>query len=144
MQLLVITNETAEGDVLHEAIRRLASAPEDEVTVVAPALNSRVRHWLSDEDGARAAAAERLERCVERLRVAGVSVTGHTGDCDPLQAIADALALAPADELLIATHPENTSHWLERDLISRACARFDLPVAHVVVDVRQPSQLLAA
>ena len=144
MQLLVITNETAGGDRLHDAIRGLASVPGDRVEVVAPALNSRTRHWLSDEDGARAAAEDRLERCVDRLQAAGISATGHVGDADPLQAIADALALAPADELLVATHPEGASHWLERDLVSRACVRFDLPVAHVPVDVRQPRALAVA
>ena len=144
MHLLVVTNETAEGDALHEAIRHLASGPQDEVMVVSPALNSRLRHWLSDEDAARAEAAARLERCTERLRAAGIVVFGHVGDADPLQAIADALAIAPADELLIATHPRERSNWLERDLVSRACARFDLPVAHVVVDVRHPSAVVAA
>jgi hypothetical protein len=133
MQLLVITNETAEGDVLHDAIVRLASGPRDHVAVVAPALNSRLRYWLSDEDDARGAAADRLQRCVTRLRADGVSATGEIGDADPLQAIADALAREPADEVLIATHPEGASHWLERDLVSRTL-RFGLPVAHVVVD----------
>jgi hypothetical protein len=143
MQLLVITNETAEGDVLHEAIVGLAPRPSDGVQVVAPALNSRLRYWLSDDDGARCAAEDRLQRCVARLRAAGVSATGRIGDADPLQAIADALALGPVDEVLIATHPEGASHWLERDLVSRAL-RFGLPVAHVVVDVRQARALVAA
>ena len=137
MRLLVITNETAEGDALHDAIRELGSGPGDEVMVVAPALNSRIRHWMSDEDDARAAAAERLERSLERLRDAGVNVSGHVGDADPLQAIADALAIVPADELLIATHPQERSHWLERDLVTRACVSFDLPVAHLIVHVRE-------
>jgi hypothetical protein len=132
MQLLVITNETAEGQVLHDAIVRLAPGPRDRVVVVAPALNSRLRYWLSDEDDARATAEDRLQRCVARLRAAGVSATGRVGDADPLQAMADAMALGPVDEVLIATHPEGASHWLERDLVSRAL-RFVLPVAHVVV-----------
>jgi hypothetical protein len=143
MQLLVITNETAEGDVLHDAVVRLAPRPQDRVQVVAPALNSRLRYWLSDEDDARAEAEDRLQRCVARLRAAGVSASGRIGDADPLQAIADALALRPVDEVLIATHPEGASHWLERDLVSRAL-RFGLPVAHVVVDVRQARSLVAA
>ena len=61
-----------------------------------------------------------------------MSATGRVGDADPLQAMADAMALGPVDEVLIATHPEGASHWLERDLVSRAL-RFGLPVAHVVV-----------
>src|SRR3954465_14075859 len=104
------------------------------VTIVAPALNSRLRHWLSDEDPARRAAAERLERCTAALADAGVRVDGRVGDADPLQAIADALSEFPADELLIVTHPEERSNWLARDLVPRACARFSLPVLHLVVE----------
>ena len=144
MRLLVITNETAEGAVLHDAIRSLARAPGAEVLVVAPALNSRLRHWMSDTDRARAVAADRVERCVARLRADGVDVAGEIGDADPLQAIADALATFSADELLIATHPPERSHWLERDLVARACAKFGLPVAHVVVDLERRLELLVA
>jgi hypothetical protein len=41
---------------------------DGEVLVVAPAVNSRLRHWLSDEDGARRRAARRADACVEQLR----------------------------------------------------------------------------
>jgi hypothetical protein len=143
MRLLVITNETAEGKVLHDAIVRLAPGPLDRVVVVAPALNSRLRYWLSDADDARAAAEDRLQSCVARLRAAGVAATGWIGDADPVQAIADAIALGSVDEVLISTHPEGASHWLARDLVSRAL-RFGLPVAHVVVDVRQVGALAAS
>jgi len=60
-------------------------------------------------------------------------------------AIADALAVFPADELLIATHPEERSNWLAHDLVSRACAQFSLPVVHLVVDgVRTARPVLVA
>src|SRR3954447_12431380 len=101
MHLLVITNETAEGDVLHDTVKDIALQADADVAVVAPALNSRIRHWLSDEDAARAAAAERLRTCIARLEVAGVRVTGWVGDADPLKAIEDALATFPADELVL-------------------------------------------
>jgi hypothetical protein len=145
VNLLVIANETTEGIDLSDAISRLAAAGDTEVLVVAPALNQRLRHWMSDTDAAVAAAEGRLERCVARLRAAGVSVTGRVGDSDPLQAIADALTTFAADQLLVSTHPEGRSHWLERDLIARACARFSLPVAHLVVDLdRQMARLEVA
>jgi hypothetical protein len=139
MNLLVITNETAEGDVLFEVVAGIAARTRVEVLVVAPALNSRLRHWLSDVDGARAAAAVRLARCVERLRARGIAAEGEIGDADPIQAIEDALATLPADELVIATHPEERSNWLAHDLVGRACERFALPVAHVVVDLPAPN-----
>jgi hypothetical protein len=67
---------------------------------------------------------------------------GEIGDGDPLQAIDDALRTFAPDELIISTHPEGRSHWLERGVVSGARERFALPVTHVVVDLeaeRQPS-----
>jgi hypothetical protein len=59
-----------------------------------------------------------------------------------MQAIADALPLFAADEILIATHEEGRSSWLERDLVGRACQAFGLPVLHVVVqDACEPAAL---
>ncbi len=141
--ILVIANETVEGTVLHESIRYRARYVDADVLVVAPALNSRVRHWLSDEDGARAAAGERLEHCLDRLEQTGIRAKGRIGDADPLQAIADALHLFPADELVIATHPEPRSHWLARDVVGRARAKFDLPILHVVVDATRRREYVA-
>jgi len=104
-----------------------------EVLVVAPALNSRLRHWTSDEDEARAEAEARLHRCLGLLQSDGVEADGVVGDADPLQAIADALHGFPADELVIATHPPSSSHWLSRDVVERARFRFGLPVLHVEI-----------
>ena len=143
-RVLVITNETADGAVLHETILASASDPGSEVLVVAPALNSRLRHWLSDSDGARHAAEMRLARCVGRLRADAVQADGHVGDADPLQAIEDALVAFLADELIVATHPPERSNWLERDLVIQACARFGLPVVHIVVDSARQAERLAA
>ena len=131
-RVLVISNETVEAEILRETIAARASATQ--VLVVAPALNTRLRHWLSDEDPARRAAERRLSGALAGLRAAGVDVDGWVGDADPLLAIEDALAIFPADELLIATHPEARSNWLAHDLVGRACARFSLPVLHLVVD----------
>jgi hypothetical protein len=124
-RILVIANETVEGRVLHDVIWARANTADADVLVVAPALNSRLRHWLSDEDGARRAAEQ-------RLAAAGVRAEGVVGDADPLQALTDALAWFGADEVVISTHPETRSHWLARGLVERARARFDLPILHVV------------
>ena len=132
-RLLVISNETVESDVLHEAIVGLAGERDADVTVVAPALNSRFRHWCSDEDGARHAAQARLERCLDRLGQHGITAAGWVGDADPMLAIEDALRGGDVDELLVATHPEGRSNWLAHDLVERAVVRFGLPTAHLVV-----------
>jgi len=143
-RLLVVANETVEGTVLVETIRDIALSRDAEVLVVAPALNSRLRHWMSDSDDAESAAHQRLDNTLWRLNAAGVRADGRVGDADPLRAIEDALSLFEADEIVIGTHPEERSNWLAHDLVARACARFDLPVAHVVVDVATHQEYLAA
>jgi hypothetical protein len=142
-RILVISNETVTGTVLHQAIRFRARNVGGEVLVVAPALNSRLRHWMSDVDGARRGAEERLARSLDRLAAAGIHARGQIGDGDPMQAIADALEVFAADEIIIATHPEARSHWLAHDLVARARARFGRPVLHIVVDLDQHQEYVA-
>jgi hypothetical protein len=136
-RILVVANETVEGALLHQTVRARGKGTA-EVHVVSPALNSRLRHWISDVDKARHAAEDRLARCLGRLRGAGLDARGSVGDSDPLLAIADVLHFFPADEIVIATHPEERSNWLERDLVERARSRYALPIVHVVVATSQP------
>jgi GABA permease len=128
-RILVIANRTCPCPTLVDEVARRAPA---DVLVVAPALNSRLRHWVSDIDGAVAQAAGRLEHAVAALRARGVSVRGEIGDANPVLAIADAIAAFPASEIVIATLPPGESNWLERDLIRKVRARFDVPVTHLV------------
>jgi hypothetical protein len=98
-----------------------------EVLVVAPALNSWLRHWTSDEDAARSRAYERAAGWVEHLGRSGVHAEGRVGDADPLRAIADALVSFPADEIVIAARAVSLAGPLG-GLVSRARRRFALPV----------------
>src|SRR4051794_37926102 len=102
-RLLVIANETVDSDVLVQAVSDIALARDADVLVVAPALNTRLRHWMSDSDGAHHAAALRLARCLDGLLGAGVRATGEVGDGDPMHAIEDAMGVAPAAEIIIST-----------------------------------------
>src|SRR5262245_13838398 len=139
-RVLVVANETVGGRVLREEIRRHTEAPDSEVLLVSPALNSRVRHWVSDEDAARAKAQERLDVSLARLADDGIEARGEVGDGDPLQAIEDALRTFGADEIIISTHPEGRSHWLERGVVTGAQARFAVPITHVVVDLADEAE----
>ena len=103
-----------------------AELPRATVLVVAPALNSWLRHWLSDEDEARRRAHERMTAWVDELERRGVRVAGRVGDADPLQAIADALSTFRADEIVIAGQRERPARRVD-DLVSRARDRFALP-----------------
>ena len=134
-RILVIANETVGGEELLRLLRTKSEGVREQVLVVCPALNSQVRHWASDEDGARAAAQERLDASLAQLQGHGVVARGEVGDGDPLQAIEDALRTFGADEIVISTHPEGRSHWLERNVVGAARERFDVPITHVVVDL---------
>jgi nucleotide-binding universal stress UspA family protein len=133
-RILVVANETLAGRRLLEEIVRRVDDQEAQVHVVCPALNSRLRHWLSDEDGAREAAEARLAASLATLSELGIDATGATGDADPVQAIHDALCSFKADELVVSTHPPGRSNWLEKDVTERAKC-FGLPLTHVVVDL---------
>jgi Ca2+/Na+ antiporter len=138
-RILVVANETVEGHTLRSAILEKSLDVREEVLVVTPALNSPLKHWVSDEDGARAAAQERLDASLAKLADAGVQARGEVGDGDPLQAMEDALRTFGADEIIISTHPEGRSHWLERGIVEKARERFAVPITHVVVDLERES-----
>ena len=134
-RILVIANETVGGRALQDTIREKSAGVQENVLVVMPALNSPLRHLASDEDQARAAAQERLDASLAKLREAGISARGEVGEADPLQAIEDALRTFGPDEIILSTHPEGRSHWLERNVVGAARDRFDVAITHVVVDL---------
>ena len=135
-RILVVSNETVGGGELLDLLGRKAEGVNEDVLLVCPALNSRLSTWTSDEDGARSAAQSRLDRSLERLAELGVHARGEIGDGDPLQALEDALRTFPADEIVISTHPPGRSHWLEQGVVEQARLRYDVPVTHVVVDLK--------
>jgi Universal stress protein family len=134
-RILVVANETVVGRALREAVEDAAEGYRSNVLVVSPALNSPLRHWTSDEDQARAAAEDRLRRSVAELERLGISARGEVGDADPVQAMEDALRTFGADVIVISTHPEGRSNWLERGVVASARERFAVPITHVVVDL---------
>jgi Universal stress protein family len=133
-RILVVANETVAGRALRDEVVRRAGGDAD-VLVVCPALNSPIRHWASDEDGARAAAEQRLEESLSALAAEGVAARGEVGDADPVQAMDDALRTFGADEIVISTHPPGRSNWLEKAVIEKAGERYPVPITHVVVDL---------
>ena len=140
-RILVVANETLSGRALREEISHRAGEEEVQLRVVCPALNTKIKHWTSDDDQARVAAQARLDGILDLLEREGFSATGDIGESDPIQAMEDALRLFPADEVIISTHPLGRSNWLERDVVRRARERFTIPVTHVVVDLEHERQL---
>jgi hypothetical protein len=134
-RILVVANETVGGEALRERIAQQGKGKSSQVLVVSPALNTPLRHWASDEDPARAQAQERLDRSLARLEQEGIQARGEIGDGDPLQAIEDAMRTFGPDEIIISTHPEGRSNWLERGVVTGARERIAVPIHHVVVDL---------
>jgi hypothetical protein len=134
-RILVIANETVGGRVLADLIHEKSAGTRANVLVVAPALVTPLQRLTSDEDPGREAAQERLDASLGKLRALGVDANGEIGDVHPLQAIEDALRTFGPDEIIISTHPEGRSHWLETGVVTGARERFAVPITHVIVDL---------
>ena len=127
-RLLVIANQTVEGEALLEEIRNRSRGRNSEVLVVTPALvGSRAAHWASDVDAGIELARRRIEQSLLPIRAAGLQARGEIGDSDPNVAIEDALRLFPADEIVISTLPPEKSRRLEHGVVERTRARSICP-----------------
>jgi GABA permease len=135
-RLLVVANETVQGEALLKEIGDRCRDRQCEVMVVTPALAaSRASHWASDIDEAIELARQRMELSLIEIKQLGFRAKGEIGDSDPNVAIEDALRVFPADEIVISTHPPDRSRWLEHGVVDKARERIDLPITHVVVDL---------
>jgi hypothetical protein len=136
MHLLVVANETVTGRKLIEAVERHRGG-DLRVTVIAP-VNQPERGYVVYEDTRRAAAGRRLDRTVSMLRDEGIAAHGLVVETDPVTAVRDAIAQLepPVDAIIVATHPQQKSGWLRKNVVDRIRdAAGDRPVEHVVVDI---------
>jgi GABA permease len=135
-RLLVVANETVQGEALLNEIRDRCQDRRSEVMVVTPALvASRASHWASDIDEGIELARQRMELSLIEIGQLGLKAKGEIGDSDPNMAIEDALRVFPADEIVISTHPPDRSRWLEHGVVDKAREQIDLPISHVIVDL---------
>jgi hypothetical protein len=132
-KILALVSEPVSADALRSAVGD-DEANDAEVLVVAPALNTRTRFLLADPDPAIDRADAVQEETVERLNEEGVDAAGDTGEEDPLLALQDALATFDADEIVLFTHPGESTNWQEDGVVDEARAKFAQPVRHIVVE----------
>jgi hypothetical protein len=124
MKLLLVASEIPDAKL----VRELAGAEDVEVYVVAPALeDSALRFWVSDVDAAIGRAREVQQEAVAELRSSGVPAAGAGGEAEPLQAAQDALALFPADRVLVLAHEGDEQAYRE-DELDAARTRLGVPV----------------
>ena len=127
---LIVANQTLTSRSLADAIaERLADGPlRCYVVVPLVPVGGRLT-W--DEAASRAAAAQRLEEVLVRLRAMDVEADGEVGDRDPISAVKDAMRGRDIDEIIVSTLPKGLSRWLGEDVPSRL--RDSVPVPVVVV-----------
>jgi hypothetical protein len=144
-RVILLANETVAAPGVRDRIKQLVGGENAEVFVVAPALTSSAfKHVTGEVDEAIEEARKRLDESVRALKEAGLRATGDVGDSDPTLALGDALRRFPADHVVISTHPEGRSKWLERDVVEKARTEVDVPVTHVVVDMEKGGAEVAA
>jgi GABA permease len=133
-RILVVANESLEGDDLRAAILRHAKV-RPELMVVAPVLVSRTHFVTTDVDGEMDQARERLALTLDWARAHGLPARGHIGDpMHPLLAVEDDLRRFGPDEVIVATHPAESTNWQEGVLVAQLRSELDVPVTQVVVD----------
>ena len=103
--------------------------------VVAPVLVSRTQFVTTDVDGEIDRARARLALTLDWARTHGLPARGHIGDpMHPLLAVEDDLRRFGPDEVIVATHPAESTNWQEAGLMGRLRSELDVPVTQVVVD----------
>jgi hypothetical protein len=111
--VLLVALDPVPEDEIRQAIDERNDGAQVNVHVVAPTANASKFQWLTGaDDEARAEAAELAEHTAEAV---DAEVETEVGEHDPVLAVEDALALFPADEILVAGTPdERTEAGLRR------------------------------
>jgi hypothetical protein len=133
-RVLVVATASVEPDRVRSRVVEHAGEDVD-IHVVAPASDLSPLQWLaSDEDKARAEAAEVADEVESAVAPAAAHVEAEVGDPDPVQAIEDALRTFPAEEIVLVTHERDEAGWLEEEAGAEARERFGVPMTRLVVD----------
>ena len=125
---LAVANRTASGEELLDALKAKAAKEPDKherlFLVVVP--------QEGGDGSATRRARTRLALVLRRLRDAGLTASGMTGDPDPYTAIMNVLQAFRVDDIVISTFAETKSGWLRADLIERVRNATGKDVEHVV------------
>jgi GABA permease len=143
-RVVVLANQTMGENELHDALERIPGSDQASYFVVVP--TNPVDTGQAEREGAAfvwqattEAARQRLDETLEELRSRGLSVDGELGDYRPLVALDKAIREFDPDHVVIATHPEERSTWLQRGVVSEARERYDVTIQHVVVHTPVPT-----
>ncbi len=127
---LIVANQTLASPTLAQAVADRLTAGQARFHVLVPA--TAPNHGLTwSEEEAKAAAQERLDEVLARMRDMGVEATGEVGCDDPIAAVRDVLREQTVDEILLSTLAPGISRWLGLDVPSRLRSHVDVPVTVV-------------
>jgi hypothetical protein len=126
--LIVSTVEHAE-DVLRAHVEEA-----DTIKVVVPVVRQGVLDWLANDQRAFGRATDVAERTAEQLP--GETVEAGAGEADVGLAVRDALATFPADEIVVAVHPDDEEELVESIATETApqLSVDGVPVRYVVIE----------
>ena len=133
-EVLVVASRTLAGAKLLQAVRDRAAAGELRVRLIVPASKPSAGLVIYDE-AVRESAQVRVDLALSAVAGEGIEASGEVGDPDPFLATMDAVGERRPDEIIVSTHPAQSSGWLRRDLIERIRNATGLPVEHIVVDL---------
>ena len=137
-RVLVLANKSLEAAELLDELQRIDQAGDAKYFVCAPAhfIDTSVTPLLGGvwvEETSIEEARARLEDILSTLRAKGLSAKGGFGDRHPMRAVEYAVAAFSPDQIVIATYPQDSSSWLQRDLVGRAQRAYPaIPVTHVI------------
>ncbi|HSI81983.1 MAG TPA: hypothetical protein VK919_15185 [Solirubrobacterales bacterium] len=134
--VLAFLNEVSGGRKLLAALRERVDAGADGVAVVAPQ-NQPLAGQIVDRDELREAAQSRVDVTMQVLDAFGIEAAGAVLDPSPALALDDAVRAFEPREILLSCLLETRFGLLRRDLVSWAEERFEAPVTHIPVRIRE-------
>jgi hypothetical protein len=135
-EVLVVANRTLGGPKLLEAVRARAASGDVRFRLIVPQSEPSAGLVIYDE-AVRESAQVRVDLALEAVAGEGIVATGEVGDRDAFLATMDAIAERRPGEVILSTHPAESSGWLRRDLVERIENASGLPVEHIVTDLEQ-------
>ena len=140
-RVLVLANETVSAGELLDELRRIGQEGDAKylLCVAAEFVDTGAAEltrsvWV--EESTVEAARARLEETLSAMRAEGLSVRGEFGDHLPMRALEYAVAEFTPDQIVIATYPQESSPWLQHDVVERARNAYPaIPVTHVIACV---------
>jgi hypothetical protein len=130
-RILLVATTPVDADTLRQVLGDAVSRDDLAVLVVVPALAATEARFRLGDAAEAVEHAERIAReTVDRLRAAGVHVTGHIGPADPAVAVSDGLRTYDAEQVIVVRRGGDR-RYLEDVPLHGAAEAFGVPLKEV-------------